>query len=328
MKILSYVLALLGVLLASVLIGWFDAGRVLESALSVGWGGFALVCAWQIAIFVVLGIAWDVVALDAPPRSVRVFIWGRMVRDAASNLLPFAQLGGFVVGARAVTLHGVAWPTAAASTVVDVTAEFLAQLTFAAIGLAIVLVRAPGAEVTRPAEVGIAVAAVLAVLFVLVQRKGFKGVGGVFAKLGHRVAGRWATALQDGMATVRAQLAESYRQPGRLALGWALHLAGWLGNGIAGWIAYRLVDAPIDLVGATAVEGLLAAIAAVAFLVPANVGVQEAGYAGLGALFGVPVELSLSVSLIRRARDLVVGLPILLIWQFVELRRLRVAAAK
>jgi glycosyltransferase 2 family protein len=29
------------------------------------------------------------------------------------------------------------------------------------------------------------------------------------------------------------------------------------------------------------------------------------------------------VSLVRRARDIVVGVPILLIWQFAEMRRLR-----
>ena len=59
------------------------------------------------------------------------------------------------------------------------------------------------------------------------------------------------------------------------------------------------------------------------FLVPVNAGVQEAGYAGLGAIFGVPADLSLGVSLVRRARDVVVGVPILLVWQFVEVRRLR-----
>ena len=64
-------------------------------------------------------------------------------------------------------------------------------------------------------------------------------------------------------------------------------------------------------------------MAAIAFLVPVNAGVQEAGYAGLGAIFGVPPELSLGVSLVRRARDLAVGIPILLIWQFFEMQRLR-----
>jgi hypothetical protein len=64
-------------------------------------------------------------------------------------------------------------------------------------------------------------------------------------------------------------------------------------------------------------------MAAIAFLVPVNAGVQEAGYAGLGAIFGVPPELSLGVSLVRRARDLAVGVPILLVWQLLEMRRLR-----
>ena len=45
---------------------------------------------------------------------------------------------------------------------------------------------------------------------------------------------------------------------------------------------------------------------------------------GLGAIFGVPPELSLGVSLIRRARDLAV-VPILLFWQFLEMRHLRAA---
>jgi glycosyltransferase 2 family protein len=66
-------------------------------------------------------------------------------------------------------------------------------------------------------------------------------------------------------------------------------------------------------------------VSAVAFLVPVNAGVQEAGYAGLGAIFGVPPELSLGVSLVRRARDLAVGIPILLLWQTFEARRLRSA---
>ena len=96
---------------------------------------------------------------------------------------------------------------------------------------------------------------------------------------------------------------------------------------MAGWIAYHALGVPIDFDDALAIEALLAAIAAMSFLVPMNAGVQEAGYAGLGAIFGVPVELSLAVSLVRRARDIVVGVPILLLWQYLEVRRLRVKQA-
>jgi hypothetical protein len=79
----------------------------------------------------------------------------------------------------------------------------------------------------------------------------------------------------------------------------------------------------IDLMGALAIEGLLHAVLATAFIVPGYAGIQEAAYASLGSIFGLPAEISLGVSLLRRARDLAVGVPILLVWQLVEVRRLR-----
>ena len=55
--------------------------------------------------------------------------------------------------------------------------------------------------------------------------------------------------------------------------------------------------------------------------IPAAIGVQEAGYAVLAPVFGLPAEIGLAVSLLRRARDLVVAVPVLLTWQWVESRR-------
>jgi hypothetical protein len=45
-------------------------------------------------------------------------------------------------------------------------------------------------------------------------------------------------------------------------------------------------------------------------------------------VFGVSPELSLGVSLVRRGRDIVVGVPILLLWQAIEMRHLRRIAAQ
>ena len=285
----------------------------------VGWGGFALIIAWQLLIFVVLGIAWDVLTQRGPNRTLWVFVFGRMVRDSAANCLPFSQLGGFVFGARAVTLFGVTWPVATASTVVDVTAEFLAQLAFTALGLAILLIRVPHSALTGPLELGLGLAVAAAVAFIVVQRKG----AALFARIGHRIASRRLASAREGVAALEAEMRAIYSQPLRLALCWTVHLVGWMTTGVAGWIAYRLLGVPIDLDAALAIEALLSALAALAFLVPVNAGVQEAGYAGLGAIFGIPPEISLSVSLIRRARDLVIGVPVLLIWQFIEFRRMR-----
>jgi len=321
-KTLSIALAVLGLLLGTLLIGWFGAGRVLSGVLSVGWVGFAIVLVWQLLLFAILGVAWDAIVPRRQARSLAVFIWGRMVRDAATNCLPFSQLGGFVFGARAVTLHGIGWSLATASTVVDVTAEFLAELAFTGIGLGILIARAPDSRLEVPLEIGLGLAVMAAVALVWLQR----GAGTLFASMGRIIAGRRFSDAQERVEVLQAELALIYGHTLRLGVGFAVHLIGWICTGVAGWITYHLLGVPIDFDDALAIEALLAAATAVAFLVPVSAGVQEAGYAGLGAIFGVAPELSLAVSLVRRARDLALGVPILLIWQFFEVRHLRAAA--
>ena len=164
-------------------------------------------------LFAVLGLAWDAII---PPREARrpwVFVWGRMVRDAATNCLPFSQVGGFVFGARAVTLHGVSWPLATASTVVDVTAEFLAQLAFTAIGLGILLARAPDSSLAVPLEVGLGLAVMAGVALIWLQQ----GAAPLFARMGRRIAGRWfddARGPRRGAAGGAVADLRPYRAPG------------------------------------------------------------------------------------------------------------------
>ena len=55
---------------------------------------------------------------------------------------------------------------------------------------------------------------------------------------------------------------------------------------------------------------------------PSGLGVQEATYALLAPLLGVGAEFGLAVSLLKRARDIVLAVPILLISQAVEGRRM------
>jgi putative membrane protein len=319
MKRLSFALALLGLLIALLLVSYFGFGNVVTAVSRIGWAGFSLIIGWQIVLFVILGLAWDMITPARTMRRPWVLIWGRMVRDASANCLPFSQVGGFVFGARAVTLHGVEWHTATASTVVDVTAEFLAQIAFTCIGLGVLLARAPRSGLAVPVEIGIGLAVVACFTFVWVQ----KGAAPVFARVGRRIAGNWFNDAEERMQVLQAELSLIYGHAIKLALSFAMHLIGWICTGVAGWIAYRALGVPIDFDDALAIEALLSAAAAFAFLVPANAGVQEAGYAGLGAIFGIPAELSLGVSLVRRARDIVVGVPILLLWQFVEMRQLR-----
>jgi hypothetical protein len=55
--------------------------------------------------------------------------------------------------------------------------------------------------------------------------------------------------------------------------------------------------------------------------VPGALGIQEAAYAGLAPVFGLPQEIGLAASLLKRARELTIGIPVLLVWQAMEGQR-------
>ncbi len=304
------------------LVGWFGFGRVLGALLSVGAPGFALVCAWQMVLFAALGLGWFVLLPASRAWRPWVAIWGRMVRDAAGGLLPFSLVGGFVLGARAVTLHGITWPQATASTVVDLTAEFVAQIALVLIGVLLLAARQPHAALLWPVAAGVAAAAVSGLGFVWLQRSGARPL----LRLSRRMLGNAFPSLDGQVSAVQANVADIYAQPWRIALALALHLTAWIGTGMASFIAFRLLGAEISFAEALGIEALLHAVLAAAILVPGYAGVQEAAYAGVAPLFGQPAELALAVSLLRRARDVALGVPILLAWQLVEARRARLLA--
>ena len=319
MKRLSIGLAIAGLAAGTLLVGWFGFAHVANAVLSIGWDGFASLLSWQLLLFVPLGLAWALVAGGGPTWA---YVWGRMVRDAATNCLPFSPVGGFVLGARALTLRGVSWQLATASVVVDVTAELLGQLLFALVGLCLLLSRDPKSPVAVPLAIGLGVSVLALAGFFAVQQ----GASTIFAKLGRRVAGHWFNDANQRVVALQGELGHIYRRTGRLMFAVFIHLTGWIGTAFSGWLAYRLLGADVDFADALVIEALLRAVLAVTFVVPGNAGVQEAGYAGFGLLYGVPPDISLGVSILGRARDLAVGVPILLVWQWLEVRRLRVAA--
>ncbi|HUC17299.1 MAG TPA: lysylphosphatidylglycerol synthase domain-containing protein [Acetobacteraceae bacterium] len=320
-KTLSFAAALAGLALGTALVGWFGFHRVLAGVLKVGIGGLALLVLCQGALFVILGFAWWTLMPERP--AVRVLIWARMVRDAAANCLPLSTVGGFVLGARAATLHGVVWQMASASTVADVTSEFLTQLVFAAAGLGVLVTLNPGSHLALPFGIGIAFGLLGGAAFVAAQR----GVASFARRLARHVKARWITAAVARIELLQGALMPIYRRPGRYSAASALHLLGWIASGVGGWLIMRLAGASIGLPAALAIEGLLQVSLTAAFAVPGFAGVQEAAYIGLGSAFGLTPDIAIAVSLVRRARDVLVGVPILLVWQLIEARRLQPASS-
>jgi hypothetical protein len=186
-------------------------------------------------IFQLLGLAWDQVGRARGVRRPLLFLWGRMVRDAAANCLPFSQVGGFVFEARAVVLHGLSWPVATATTIVDLTTEFLAELAFIGLGLSILLTRAPKTDIAVPVEAGLGLLILAAVVFLWLQR----GAAPLFVRLAERIAGHAVEGARLRLAGLHAEMMALYGHTGRLLASVMLHLLAWLASGLADWIVSR-----------------------------------------------------------------------------------------
>jgi uncharacterized protein (TIRG00374 family) len=89
------------------------------------------------------------------------------------------------------------------------------------------------------------------------------------------------------------------------------------------WIALWALGLRASFTIAIILESTSLFIRSAAFLVPGAVGVQEGGYILLGNLLGIPGDMALALSLLRRVRELASGIPGVVAWQFVEARQLR-----
>ncbi len=297
---------------ATIAFGVRHVAAALETA---GWRGFALLALWQLVLVALLGLAWAAVCPGASPLST---IWGRLVREGATNCLPFSEVGGLVVGARALVLRGIGWERAAVSSSADIAAEAMAEVPFVGFGIAMLAARQPGSSLLLPALAGLALAVAIGIALLTLTRR-----VDLLRRLGHRVARSWFPADEGRVDLLGDEAALVFGRTGRLALATGLHLVGWFGGGVSVFIAYRAVGAPAGLIQSMAVEALLSGALGIAFLVPAGLGVQELSYVGVGALFGLPPQASLALSFLRRGRDLVLGAPALGWWQLAEARRLR-----
>ena len=113
-----------------------------------------------------------------------------------------------------------------------------------------------------------------------------------------------------------------YRRPGRISASFLIHLAAWILAGAGTWVALQFIGHPLPLSQAIVIESLVFALRSAAFIVPWGAGIQEGGYVVVGAVFGLPPEAALAISLLKRARDLVLGVPAAAAWQLLEGQRI------
>jgi putative membrane protein len=265
------------------------------------------------------GLAWWRILQSVSVVPARVTIWLRTVGEAFNVLLPVAAVGGDIARGVLLTSHGVDGGAAAASTLVDVLLQAAEQALFALIGAALLLLFAGKAGLAWWAAGGVGLAALALGGFYAVQRFG----GARLLERGLAwLASRWPTAGAGAAIRLDAPLQAIYADRRGVAAALSLHELAWLIGALETWIALRLMGMPVSASTALILESLNQGLRSAAFPVPSGLGVQEGGYLALGAVFGIPPQTALALSLVKRVPDLAIGLPTLLAFYLVRIQRL------
>jgi putative membrane protein len=252
--------------------------------------------------------------------SLPYLLWVASVREAVGSILPVVRIGGEVVGVHLVTRRGLSQAFATATVVVEVTVTLLSQIALALLGFLLLAVFVGHGSLLIDALPSVAAALVVVAVFVLLQHGGLVGFCGRALR---RVTGLSAPAVGGGdpIDDIDRMIPLIYRRWRALLRCFAGQTAGLVVGAGEVWIALRLMGRPVNPLDALILEAGVQAMRTAGFFVPGALGIQEVGLVFLGGLMGLPADLMLAVSVLKRLREIAYGGLALLSWQWVEGRR-------
>ncbi len=305
------VLLFVGVLLSQ------DLPAILATLAHAGWGLLPA------ALFHLLPLALDAVAIcvlfepGSSRNPLRDSLLARWVGESANSLMPAGQIGGPVVMARHLALRGLSLEQAAAAITVSTTLQTFAQIGFALLGVVVL-----GMLTTRFSPSALRSAALIASAFLAIQVGGFYLIQrrGLFSKLMGAIRrfsrkrdwSQWVAQAQAIDLAVQA----TYRRNGPVTASFSLSLVGWIVGTGEVFLLARFLGTAVSWRDAFVLESLGQAIRGAGFAIPGALGVQEGGYLLLAPLAGLAPDAGLALSLGKRARELLLGLPGLLYLRF------------
>jgi len=289
---------------------WNGISSALEHADRALWTVPVLV-ALHLAQLLLSSLAWRTLFASMAAPRLAVFLRLRLIREGIDSLLPVAQIGGEVIGARLLTATGVPAAVAGASVVVDLTIELAGQILFLVAGLA--------ALACLPGQTGwflwlevVAGAGLIVAAFLLAQRHGvLKLIEAAVRGLANRFPAFQGASIEG----LHAAALGFYGRRALVLQATLIHALSWSLGTAETWLVLQAVGAAVTPLQALVVESLGMAARSAGFAVPAALGVQEGGFMLAAAAVGVSPELALALSLVKRVREIVVGLGGLVLWR-------------
>src|SRR5258708_31524173 len=238
------VLAAIGVLVAVSLIADTGFEAVGEAFAGIGWG-LAWILLYDPAGLSFAGLAWGALLKPLWNGPSWRFVVLRYLREAINSLLPVAQVGGDLIGARLLAAHGPPASLAVASVIADKTVEILGQFAYTIAGFVLLVGRREDSDLLPGIGFGLIVAGPLLLSFLGLQNS---RLFAAFERMLLNLAGRLQWEGLSRMAGLHAALTSLYRQPVGLALSFAFHSIAWVAGAGQGWLALQLVGHPLRLV--------------------------------------------------------------------------------
>lgn len=317
MKPSTYAAGLIGLALLMALIV-YDGAADLGAALRAAGAGLFVVAAYSVVPITCDGLSWRLLLPVAARPGFPTLVYWQWMRQSVSNLLPTAVVGGTALGARQLMQRSIAGPIATASVVAELTFAFLAQCLFTAVGVGLLLHYDHARVAYWSAALVLAVSVMALAGFGIVQHR---GLFTVLEALRRRFMRASDLDFGASAAAVDRRLRELYVNP-RIWIGctgW--QFAAWTSGTVETWLLLQFFGHPLGWSECLLLESLGQAVRSAALAVPAGIGVQEGGYVLLGGLVGLPPSLGLALSLGKRVRELLSGVPGLVAWQWNEGRR-------
>jgi putative membrane protein len=297
-----------------------DLGAILHTLVLGGWNLLWLV-PYRAVFFLLFALCWLTLLRPADPAhraGLGYLFWVTSVRDAVDRLLPVASVGGSVVGVRLVRWRGVGGVPIAATVLIEIILTLIVVYLFVALGLVLSLDSNGAQPAFRRLLLGFAFSLPVPVVTLLLLRYG------ALAQRLHRLLRPLlgASIPAGDAAAFDDEVRSALRRYVRCGLAGALQFLAMLSGAFEVWFALRLFGHRVGAEASIILESMTQAVRHVAFIVPGALGVQEAALIIFGHSMGIDAELALAISMTKRLRELLCGLPSLISWQWLEARRL------
>jgi len=316
-RILKFIFLLAGLGLLVWAVKSVDTARAFELLLDIGYGFILILLIFGIVNYLNT-TAWH---YNFKPEqafrfsSLQLFRI-RQIGEAYNILTPLGTMGGEPVKAQLLkNHHGLTFKQGLASLVISRTTMLTGLITFFIPGIILVFQSGTISEDMKYISLtGMVVFTILIFLFFLFQVTGMLGIlaswaGRVFPKLTGHASLEQLKALDGLMSTY-------YREfPDRTLKSIFYAFSGWVVGLGELYIALHFLGYDPTITEIWIIETLLQLIKVGSFYIPMSLGVQEGGLIVIFIALGLPGDLGLAISFMRRIRDLIwVSAGLLLGW--------------